>query len=148
MGRRCSIFSFISNTKFVSSSLFPRKTNAMPQWKTRSVWWKIQMSLNIVTVLCCYCCWWGIWEPDKKNEMFDNSLVDWPLQHVSTLHIEASSPLQYLSTLHWTLKWHWPLQYLSTLHVEASSVPKSKDLLPLTDPASGNRYKWPRQHLF
>ena len=66
MGRRCSIFSFISNTKFVSSSLFPRKTNAMPQWKTRSVWWKIQMSLNIVTVLCCYCCWWGIWEPDKK----------------------------------------------------------------------------------
>ena len=69
MGRRCSIFSFISNTKFVSSSLFPRKTNAMPQWKTRSVWWKIQMSLNIVTVLCCYCSsgsWWGIWEPDKK----------------------------------------------------------------------------------
>ena len=57
--------------------------------------------------------------------MFDNSLVDWPLQHVSTLHIGASSPLQYLSTL----------------HVEASSDPKSKDLLPLTDPASGNRYK-------
>ena len=27
---------------------------------------EIQMSFNIVTVLCCYCCWWGIWEPDKK----------------------------------------------------------------------------------
>ena len=50
-------------------------------------------------------------ENQIKNEMFDNSLVDWPLQHVSTLHVEASS------------------------------VPKSQDLLPLTDPASGNRYK-------
>ena len=62
------------------------------------------MSLNVVTVQCSVAIDQQIpdeeYENQIKNEMFDNSLVDWPLQHVSTLHIEASSPLQYLSTLH------------------------------------------------